>query len=85
MNRQHPRPSAMGYQCDAIFRNPNYNPDSDNPLLLRCHDPATLRMVISTSDDCYAVKRCGICADILRARESLGATFQIISEQKIEG
>lgn len=83
MNRQHPRPAAMGLQCDNVYRNPNYDPDRDNPLLLRCNDPATLRLVISTLDDTYAIKRCDVCAEVLRARVELGATFEILSEEKL--
>lgn len=83
MNRQHPRPSAMGYQCDNVYRNPNFNPDSDNPLLLRCHDPATTRMVISDPNDTYSIKRCEPCAEVLRARVAIGATFEILSEEAI--
>jgi hypothetical protein len=73
----------MGYQCDAFYHNPNYNPDSDNPLLLRCNDPATVRLVINTTDDTYSIKRCDICADVLRARVEMGATFEILSEEAI--
>lgn len=83
MNRQHPRPAAIGLQCDNVYRNPNFSPDSDAPLLLRCHDPATVRLVISDLDDTYSIKRCDICAEILRARVAIGATFEIVSEEAL--
>lgn len=78
-----PRAAAMGYQCDAVWKNPNYDPDDNAPLLLRCHDPATLRMVIVTPDDAYQIKRCEPCAEVLRAKVQLGATFEIISEEAL--
>lgn len=81
--RQHPRPAAMGFKCDTVFYNPNYQPDSDTPLLLRCHDTATLRIVITDPTDTYAVKRCPVCAEVLRAKEAGGATFEILSEEKL--
>ena len=83
MPKQHPRPAAMGYQCDNVFRNPNYDPDSNAPLLLRCHDAATVRLIINTLDDTYSVKRCDVCAEVLRARVAIGAAFEILSEEAI--
>lgn len=84
MNKKlHPRPAAMGYMCDAFYANPDYQEGTDDPLLLRCHDPATVRLVIDAPDDTYAIKRCQVCAEILRAREAIGATFEILNEEAL--
>lgn len=80
---QHPRPAAMSDQCDSVYRNPNYTEDGSEPLLIRCHDPATVRMVISTPEDTYSIKRCNVCREVLHAQMKTGATFEILAEEAI--
>jgi hypothetical protein len=59
------------------------NPGTDLPLLLRCYEPATVRLTILTPTDCYDVKRCPACAGALRQQVRRGATFEILAELKI--
>lgn len=82
-SKKHPRAAAMGYMCDCVFKNPNYHPDKDEPLLIRCHDAATVRLVVQTPDDVYAVKRCQPCAEILHAEVALGSTIEILAEETL--
>jgi hypothetical protein len=80
--RMRPQPAGMGYQCDNVFYNPAFTPDGDAPLLIRCHARATRRIVINDVTDCYAVKRCPACVDILHAQVKAGV-FEILSEEAI--
>lgn len=82
-HREHPRPAGMGYVCDNFLPNLDYQPGSDLPLLIHCPNPASHRMVIQTPDDCYAVKRCQICAGELRTQAFVGATFEILKDEPI--
>lgn len=78
--RPHARPAGIGTICDAWYPNPAYRPGSDLPQLLRCYEPATVRLTILDSTDCYDVKRCPACAQELRGRTARGATFEILAE-----
>lgn len=83
IKREYPRPAGMSYECDNFLPNPAYDSNSDAPLLLHCPNPASYRMVISTTDDCYAVKRCEGCAGDLRSRAFVGDTFEILEDEPI--
>jgi hypothetical protein len=83
IKRQHPRPAGMSYACDNFLPNLDYQPGSDLPLLLHCPNPASYRMVIQASDDCYAVKRCRFCAGDLRSKAFAGDTFEILEDEPI--
>lgn len=61
-----PRPAAMGTTCDAVFVNPAFEPDGDQPLLLRCKAQAVVKIKYQDNDGRQAVvKRCPACRDIL--------------------
>ena len=82
-HKQHPRPAGMSYECDNFLDNPDYIEGSDLPLLIHCPNPASHRMVIQSPDDCYAVKRCEVCAGELRSRAFVGDTFEILEDEPI--
>lgn len=75
------RPAGLGILCDAFYKNLKYQPNSDLPLLLRCQEPAAVRLTILTPDDCYQVKRCEECAEELRQEAARGATFEILADE----
>lgn len=66
------RPAAMGTRCDAYYTNPDFTPDGDEPLLIRCKAEATIKALIVDSAGYHqAKKQCPACAEILRQKRNV--------------
>lgn len=66
------KPAGASPNCDAWLPNPHRQHDPDAPLLHRCPQQATTRLVVMVADDCRAYKRCNNCASVLLQRERMG-------------
>jgi len=76
-----PRPAGMGLSCDAIYKNANYSPDGDAPLLLRCKAPAVVKIRYADTDGKQTIaKRCPVCRDVLKAKKGI----EILQEVSLE-
>lgn len=66
------RPAAMGTRCDSCYTNPDFTPDGDEPLLIRCKAEATIKALIVDSAGYHqAKKQCPACAEILRQKRNV--------------
>lgn len=83
------RPAGMGDQCEEYYRNPLVQeadlPLEGAPLLVRCKDQASRRLVLQNCQDVYTVKFCQHHYERLKAQIEGGRSpVEILEDQELE-
>lgn len=63
------RPAAMGSGCDAYCVNPNFDPEGDEPRLIKCKAEAVYTVTIrDAAGFLQRKKQCAVCLEILQQK-----------------